>query len=82
MGNDDWEFYAERLDQFMLANGIDDEKRKVTVFLTIIGQKAYALLWNLVAPTKPHEKKYENLTKAMMNHLKTEVTNDCRKVQI
>ena len=70
IGNDDCELYAERLDQFMLANGIDDEKRKVAVFLTVIGQKVYALLRNLVAPTKPHEKKYEDLVKAMMDHLK------------
>ena len=59
MGSD-WELYAEQLDQFLLANGIDD-KQKVTVFVTVIGQKGYALLQNLVAPTKLHEKKYEEL---------------------
>ena len=25
-GSDDWEHYSERLDQFMLPNGINDEK--------------------------------------------------------
>ena len=68
--SDDWELYAEQLDQFMLANGIDDNKKKVMVFVTVIGQKAYALLRNLVAPTKPHEKKYEDLVEAIKNHLK------------
>ena len=43
MESDDWELYTERLDQFLLANGIDDDKKKVAVFVTVIGQKAYAV---------------------------------------
>ena len=35
-----------------------------------IGPKAYALLRNLVAPTKPHEKEYKELIDAMQAHLK------------
>ena len=54
----------------MLANGIDDDKKKVAVFVTVIGQRAYALLRNLVALTKPHEKKYDELVAAMKDHLK------------
>ena len=57
IGSDDWDSYAERLDQFMLANGIDDDKKKVAVFITVIGVKAYALLRNLMAPMKPDTKK-------------------------
>ena len=70
VGSDDWELYAERLDQFLLANGIDDDKKKVAVLVTVIGQKAYSLLRNLVAPTKPHDKKYDELVEVMKNHLK------------
>jgi hypothetical protein len=70
IGSDDWELYAERLDQSLLANGIDDDKKKVAVLVTVIGQKAYALLRNLVAPTKPHEKDYKSLLAAMKDHLK------------
>ena len=70
IGSDDWELYAERLEQFLLANGIDDDKKKVAVFITVIGPKAYALLRNLVAPTKPHEKEYKELIDAMQAHLK------------
>ena len=35
--SDDWELYAERLDQFLLANGIDNDKKKVAVLVTVIG---------------------------------------------
>ena len=58
------------MDQSLLANGIDDGKKKVTVLVTVIGQKAYALLRNLVAPTKPHEKDYDSLVAAMKDLLK------------
>ena len=70
IGSDDCEVYAERVDQFLLANGIEDDKRKVAVLVTVIGQKAYALLRNLLAPTKPHERKYAELVEEMKNHLK------------
>ena len=59
----------------MLANGIDDNKKKVTVF--VIGQNAYALLRKLVAPTKPYEKKYDEVVKGSP---KAETTNDRRAI--
>ena len=40
------------------------------MLVTVIGQKAYALLRNLVAPTKPHEKDYDSLVAAMKDLLK------------
>ena len=70
IGSGDWELYAERLEQFLLANGIDDDRKKVAVFVTVIGAKAYALLRNLVARTKPYEKRYEELVEVMQAHLK------------
>ena len=49
-----------------MANNIEDDKRKV---LTALGTSAYALLRNLVGPTKPATKKYDELVKAMKDHL-------------
>ena len=46
------------------------EKKKRAVLLTVVGPQAYLLLSNLVAPTKPAEKTYAALTKAMLDHLK------------
>ena len=39
---DNWPVYPERLEQFFLANGIENEK-KVAVLLTIIGTKPYTV---------------------------------------
>ena len=55
-----------------VANSKVDRAKKVTVFLTVLGGKAYALLENLLAPTctKPTDKVYGDLVKAMKDHLK------------
>ena len=49
---------------------IDDNKKKVAVLVTVIGQKVYSLLRNFVVPMKPHDEKYDELVEAMKNHLK------------
>ena len=57
---DNWPAYAERLEQFFVANDIADGK-KVAVLLTLIGTKAYTLLRNILAPDKPASKDYDQL---------------------
>ena len=53
-----------------VANGITELSKKVAVFLTVLGGKAYALLRNLLAPTKPADKAYGDLVKVMKDRLK------------
>ena len=52
--------YLERLEQFFIANDIQDERKKAT-FLSLIGSQAYSLLKNLVSPTLPKDKSYADL---------------------
>ena len=66
---EDWEFYEERLQQYFKANGITNEEKQVAVFLTVIGSHLYKLLRNLVSPSKPAEKTYEQLTTVIKQHL-------------
>lgn len=40
---EDWAAYEERVEQFFVANGVADN-RKVAVFFTLVGAKAYALI--------------------------------------
>jgi len=65
---DDWTLYCERIKQYFKANDIDDEKR-VSVLLSAMGGKAYALLRSLTAPTKPADLSFENIVKIMQEHL-------------
>ena len=62
--------YTKRLDQFLVVNGVADGTKKVAVFLTVIRGRVYAMLRNLLAPTKPADKSYSELVKVMKDHLK------------
>ncbi|XP_037576862.2 uncharacterized protein LOC119459102 [Dermacentor silvarum] len=59
--------YLERFELFAKANGIDDGK-KLEVFLTIIGEKAYVTLRSLLLPKTPTEVKYEDAKKVLQQH--------------
>lgn len=65
---DDWTLYCERIEQYFKANDIDDGKR-VSVLLSAIGGKAYALLRSLTAPIKPADLSFDNIVKTLHEHL-------------
>ena len=65
---DDWTAYVERLESFFVTNDIKDEK-KVSILVTFLGAKAYELLRTIIAPVKPADQSYNDLVKAMQNHL-------------
>ncbi len=59
--------YVERAQLFFETNSVADEK-KVAVFLSTIGSKTYALLRNLLAPTLPRVKTFDQLVTALKEH--------------
>ena len=61
------EAYLERMQLFIDANSIKDDK-KVGVLLSVIGSKIYGILRNVLAPEKPNEKTYDQLTAALKAH--------------
>lgn len=64
----DWASYSARLDHFITANDIAENKRAATL-LTVVGSTTYRLLENLLAPVKPGAKSYEDLCKTLVDHL-------------
>ena len=67
---DYWPQYVERLEHFFVANGIEGAEKKRAVLLSVIGATMYKTLWNLVSPTKPSEKTYDQLVEALTKHYK------------
>ena len=63
----DWETYAARLEQFLDANSIKEDK-KVATLLTLIGGPTFQLLRNLVAPNDPKTKSFNELATALKQH--------------
>ena len=53
MGQDDWELYEERLQQYFVANDIKETEKKRAILLSSCGQSTYKVIRNLVAPRKP-----------------------------
>ena len=63
----DWETYVARLEQFLEANGIANDK-KVATLLTLIGGPTFQLLNNLVSPDNPKDKNLGELKDALKQH--------------
>jgi len=64
----DWEMYQERLEQYFMANMIE-ENRQVAVLLTTIGDQAYKIIRDLCDPVMPSIKTYGELVLMLKNQL-------------
>lgn len=67
--NDSIVTYLERVDLFFQANAVPDEK-KVPVLLSVIGGKTYGILHDVLSPTKPQDKSYEELSTVLNQQFK------------
>ena len=67
-GPREWPSYAERIEQYLVANDIADPKKMVATLLTVVGPRTYSLLRDIVAPTKPSELKYEEIMEKLNKH--------------
>ena len=65
---ENWETYVERVEQFFLANDIDND-HKVPTLLSLIGGKTYTLLRDLLAPEKPATKSFQQIVTTLQEHL-------------
>ncbi|XP_049325965.1 uncharacterized protein LOC125785828 [Astyanax mexicanus] len=67
-GNQSWEEYCEVLSHFFEANEITDAAKKRAILLSSVGSQAYGLMRNLLSPTKPGEKTYDELVELLKEH--------------
>ena len=66
--SDDWVQYIERMEHYFLANEITDAAKQHSILISAMGQKAYKILRNIVAPKKPTDVSFKNLVSAMTSH--------------
>ena len=59
MGQDDWESYEERLQQYFVVNNVRNAEKQRAILLSMCGQSTYKVIHNFVAPTKPGECEYK-----------------------
>jgi len=63
-----WETYAESVEQFFLANNIDEDCH-VPTLLSLIGSKTYTLLRDLLSPDKSATKSFQEIVTTLQQHL-------------
>ena len=65
---DTWTDYWDMIEQYFLANDIEDNKKRTAMFLTLIGKETYSLLNSLTAPDKPSSKKVDEVNNILFEH--------------
>uniref|UniRef100_A0A672ZN16 Retrotransposon gag domain-containing protein n=1 Tax=Sphaeramia orbicularis TaxID=375764 RepID=A0A672ZN16_9TELE len=68
-GQEDFESYLERFEQWMIFIEVEEGKQ-ANVFLSVIGAEVYGLLKNLCIPDKPSSLSYEVLSGKLTSHYK------------
>ena len=79
---EEWSQYAERLEHFFAANNITNNDKKRSVFLTVIGARAYKQLRSLIAPAKPGETDFCDVIRSYAESLRTCTLRDSAAIQI
>ena len=65
---EDWESYTERLEQYFMANDVEDATKKRAVLLSVCGATTYGLIRSLVAPKKVMEFPYSAIVEKVKAH--------------
>ncbi len=60
--------YAERLDNYFLANDVDASDKKRAILLSVCRARTYQLIRSLVAPRKPADLEFSNLVEEVRKH--------------
>ena len=58
----------ERMNEFLIANGVEDDRKKVAVLLSTVGPSTYRLLKDLLAPTLPSTKSFAEIREVLQGH--------------
>lgn len=70
--SDNWDTYAEILDQFFIVNNIEDEK-KSAFLISCIGTETYKTLRDLCHPSLPKDKTFETLAELLRKQFSPQV---------
>jgi len=63
-----WTQYIERLEQYFLANDVEDAGKKRAILLSVCGSKTYALARDLLQPARPAETTFKKIVETLEKH--------------
>ena len=65
---EDWLACMERLQHYFAANDVRNAEKQRAILLSSVGSSIYQLMKSLLAPTKPSEKKFDELVRLVQDH--------------
>ena len=65
---EDWASRTEKMNQYFLANDVNDAAKKRAI-LSVMDNKIYTLIRDLVTPNVPTDKTYQELVDLLTTHL-------------
>ena len=63
-----WTRYSERIEEYLVANSVDNPRKKIAILLSSIEDATYELLGDLCAPDKPNTKAFKELVEKLTEH--------------
>ena len=63
-----WENYLDRLEEYFIANDIQNDQRKRAILNSTVGPETFKLICDLLAPTKPKDSTYDDITSKLKKH--------------
>ena len=63
-----WTQHVERLEQYFLANDVEDAGTKRAILLSVCGSKTYALSGDLLQPARPAETTFKKIVETLEKH--------------
>ena len=68
---EDWRYYIEQVEQYFIAHDLSAAEKELTkraLFLSGVGSSTYVTLKSLLAPTKPGDKKFDEIVAVLTKH--------------
>ena len=63
-----WSQYVDRLNEYCIANGIENAAKKRAILNSVVGAPTYKLISSLFAPAKPSEKSFDEIVELLTEH--------------
>ena len=63
-----WAQYVERLEQYFIANDVEDDKKKRAIFLNVCGPETYFLIRDLLQPRKHSATDIKEILETVARH--------------
>ena len=68
----DWTIFVPRLNNYFEANAVAEDEKKRAIFLNLLSENSYRLMFNLCLPEAPEKKSFAQLVKVFNQHFQSQ----------